>query len=107
MQRHVCMQDPRMLLSMTFHSSVRLWRILLAQCKSMQRHLPAPADPHRVRGAVEHAPHQNFTISTQEEPRPAKKKKKRKTYNTGYSLVVTDPTTNPALSRLTRGERTG
>ena len=25
---------------------------------------------------------------------------KRETYNTGYSLVVTDPTTNPALARL-------
>ena len=34
-------------------------------------------------------------------------KKKRKTNNTGYSLVVTDPTTNPALTGLTRGERTG
>ena len=33
--------------------------------------------------------------------------KKKKTYNTGDSLVVTDPTTNPALSGLTRGERTG
>ena len=32
---------------------------------------------------------------------------KRKTYNTGYSLVVTDPTTNPALPGLSRGERTG
>ena len=35
------------------------------------------------------------------------KKNKKKTYNTGDSLVVTDPTTNPALSGLTRGERTG
>ena len=34
-------------------------------------------------------------------------KEKEKTYNTGDSLVVTDPTTNPALSGLTRGERTG
>ena len=34
-------------------------------------------------------------------------KKRKKTYNTGDSLVVTDPTTNPALSGLTRGERTG
>ena len=33
--------------------------------------------------------------------------KKSKTYNTRDSLVVTDPTTNPALSGLTRGERTG
>ena len=31
----------------------------------------------------------------------------QKTYNTRDSLVVTDPTTNPALSGLTRGERTG
>jgi hypothetical protein len=31
----------------------------------------------------------------------------KKTYNTGYSLVVTDPTTNPALTGLTMGERTG
>ena len=29
------------------------------------------------------------------------------TCNTGYSLVVTDPTTNPALSGLSMGERTG
>ncbi len=28
-------------------------------------------------------------------------------YNTRYSLVVTDPTTNPALTGLTKGERTG
>ena len=31
----------------------------------------------------------------------------KKTYNTGDSLVVTDPTTDPALTSLTRGERTG
>ena len=31
----------------------------------------------------------------------------KKTYNTGYSLVVTDPTTNPALPGLSWGERTG
>ncbi len=31
----------------------------------------------------------------------------KKTYNTGYSLVVTDPTTNPALTGLSKGERTG
>ena len=31
----------------------------------------------------------------------------QKTYNTRDSLVVTDPTTNPALSGLTKGERTG
>ena len=30
-----------------------------------------------------------------------------KTYNTGDSLVVTDPTTDPAVASLTRGERTG
>src|SRR6202000_2389299 len=35
------------------------------------------------------------------------KKKRKITYNTGYSLVVTDPTTNPALTGLSRGERTG
>ena len=29
------------------------------------------------------------------------------TYNTGDSLVVTDPTTNPALRSLTMGEQTG
>ena len=31
----------------------------------------------------------------------------KKTYNTGDSLVVTDPTTSPAVSSLSRGERTG
>ena len=36
-----------------------------------------------------------------------KYRQQKKTYNTGDSLVVTDPTTNPALSGLTRGERTG
>ena len=34
-------------------------------------------------------------------------KKKKKTYNTGDSLVVTDPTTNPAVVSLSMGERTG
>jgi hypothetical protein len=31
----------------------------------------------------------------------------KKTYNSGDSLVVTDPTTNPPVSGLTKGERTG
>ncbi|AEO63902.1 uncharacterized protein THITE_2041237, partial [Thermothielavioides terrestris NRRL 8126] len=31
----------------------------------------------------------------------------KKTYSTGDSLVVTDPTTNPAVGSLSRGERTG
>ncbi|RSL53326.1 hypothetical protein CEP54_010471 [Fusarium duplospermum] len=30
-----------------------------------------------------------------------------KTYNSGDSLVVTDPTTNPPLTGLSMGERTG
>ncbi|OBR08883.1 PA domain-containing protein [Colletotrichum higginsianum IMI 349063] len=34
-------------------------------------------------------------------------KKQKSTYNTRYSLVVTDPTTNPALTGLSMGERTG
>jgi hypothetical protein len=38
---------------------------------------------------------------------PGKGQKMKATYNTGYSLVVTDPTTNPALPGLSRGERTG
>ncbi|KAK2062052.1 hypothetical protein LY76DRAFT_506685, partial [Colletotrichum caudatum] len=33
--------------------------------------------------------------------------KTKRTYNTRYSLVVTDPTTNPALIGLSMGERTG
>ena len=33
--------------------------------------------------------------------------RKKKTYNSRYSLVVTDPTTNQPLSGLTMGERTG
>ena len=32
---------------------------------------------------------------------------KKEAYNTGDSLVVTDPTTNPALRSLTMGEQTG
>ncbi|AEO71967.1 uncharacterized protein THITE_2059949, partial [Thermothielavioides terrestris NRRL 8126] len=35
------------------------------------------------------------------------KTKRSKTYSTGDSLVVTDPTTNPAVGSLSRGERTG
>ncbi|KAF5008077.1 hypothetical protein FDECE_5626 [Fusarium decemcellulare] len=35
------------------------------------------------------------------------KKRAQKTYNSGDSLVVTDPTTNPPLTGLTKGERTG
>ncbi|KAH9226092.1 hypothetical protein K456DRAFT_1904016 [Colletotrichum gloeosporioides 23] len=31
----------------------------------------------------------------------------KKTYNTGHSPVVTDPTTTPALIGLSMGERTG
>ena len=42
------------------------------------------------------------------EPTPGRQwSKTPKTYNTGDSLVVTDPTTDPALASLTRGERTG
>jgi hypothetical protein len=33
--------------------------------------------------------------------------KKKITYNSRYSLVITDPTTNLPLLSLTRGERTG
>ncbi|KAH7216643.1 hypothetical protein BKA60DRAFT_70433 [Fusarium oxysporum] len=33
--------------------------------------------------------------------------KRSKTYNSGDSLVVTDPTTNPPLISLSMGERTG
>ena len=36
-----------------------------------------------------------------------KKENKKKAYNSRYSLVVTDPTTNQPLSGLTMGERTG
>jgi hypothetical protein len=36
-----------------------------------------------------------------------KTKNKKKTYNSRYSLVVTDPTTNRPLLSLSTGERTG
>ena len=36
-----------------------------------------------------------------------KNTKKENTYNSRYSLVVTDPATNQPLSGLTLGERTG
>ena len=36
-----------------------------------------------------------------------KKEGEAKTYNSRYSLVVTDPTTNQPLTSLTMGERTG
>ncbi|OTA87893.1 hypothetical protein M434DRAFT_55363, partial [Hypoxylon sp. CO27-5] len=36
-----------------------------------------------------------------------KDSKKTKTYNTRDSLVVTDPTTNLAVSGLSKGEQTG
>ena len=32
---------------------------------------------------------------------------KKETYNTGDSLVVTHPTTGPAVGSLSKGERTG
>ncbi|AEO62943.1 uncharacterized protein THITE_40790, partial [Thermothielavioides terrestris NRRL 8126] len=35
------------------------------------------------------------------------RKKRMKTYSTGDSPVVTDLSTNPAISSLSRGERTG
>jgi hypothetical protein len=37
----------------------------------------------------------------------AKKDGKGRTYNSGYSLVVTHPTTNPPISSLCMAERTG
>lgn len=40
-------------------------------------------------------------------PQKEQTKKENKTCNTGYSLVVTEPTTNPAVTSLTMGERTG
>ena len=39
--------------------------------------------------------------------RKKKRKKKPKTYNSGYSLVVTHLTTNPPVRCLNRAERTG
>ncbi|KAH7367772.1 hypothetical protein B0T11DRAFT_57852 [Plectosphaerella cucumerina] len=47
--------------------------------------------------SIESSPRQSCSLRT----------KHQKTYNTGYSLVVTDPTTNPALTGLSMGERTG
>ena len=38
---------------------------------------------------------------------PRQQKMTQKTYNTGDSLVVTDPTTSPALSSLTKGRADG
>src|SRR5690348_12725406 len=46
------------------------------------------------------------TVNTKNSPWKKKKMGKR-TYNTRDSLVVTDPTTNLALTSLTKGERTG
>ncbi|WJG36128.1 uncharacterized protein FOBCDRAFT_298389 [Fusarium oxysporum Fo47] len=40
-------------------------------------------------------------------PRQEETRIQQKTYNSGDSLVVTDPTTNPPVSGLTMGERTG
>src|SRR5690349_19329811 len=40
-------------------------------------------------------------------PRNKNENERQKTYNSGDSLVVTDPTTNPPVSGLTMGERTG
>jgi hypothetical protein len=37
----------------------------------------------------------------------AEQKETAKTYNSRYSLVVTDPTTNQPVASLTKGERTG
>ena len=45
-----------------------------------------------------------FSSSAKEQ---GKNENYKNTYNSRYSLVVTDPTTNQPLSSLTRGERTG
>jgi hypothetical protein len=49
-------------------------------------------------------------VSSGEHPQPwskRKRKKKKETYNTRDSLVVTGPTTSLALTGLSMGERTG
>ncbi|KAK0613873.1 hypothetical protein B0T14DRAFT_527194 [Immersiella caudata] len=53
-----------------------------------------------------------FSAETAYHQLPAERSKKaqflpKNTYNTGDSLVVTDPTTSPALTGLSMGERTG
>ncbi|KAI1807214.1 hypothetical protein F4811DRAFT_507390 [Daldinia bambusicola] len=46
-------------------------------------------------------------LHAKEGVRETERKKKKKTYNTGDSLVVTDPTTNPAVSGLSKGRADG
>jgi hypothetical protein len=43
----------------------------------------------------------------QELEKKKKQPKKKKTYNSRYSLVVTDPATNQPIASLTLGEQTG
>ncbi|KAK1701495.1 hypothetical protein BDP55DRAFT_625708 [Colletotrichum godetiae] len=74
-------------------------------------HFPIPSRAFRLAWA---APSQlsklTSSIQTVTSPTSTHKKQhqqKSKTYNTRYSLVVTDPTTDPALIGLSMGERTG
>ena len=48
-----------------------------------------------------------MTRATGESELRYKKQKEPKTYNSGYSLVVTHLTTNPPVRCLNRAERTG
>ena len=49
----------------------------------------------------------NLRVYPAKRPKRAKKQKKSCTYNSRYSLVVTDPTTNLPISGLYMAERTG
>jgi hypothetical protein len=51
-----------------------------------------------------HTPHHNEDLSLEAKDR---RSKRVKTYNSGYSLVVTHLTTNPPVRCLSRAERTG
>ena len=61
----------------------------------------------RLRGASSYHHDARRKETVKESVGQNKNEKGKKTYNIGDSLVVTDPTTNPALRGLSRGERTG
>jgi hypothetical protein len=46
-------------------------------------------------------------VRTREAKTKGVRGRRKKTYNSGYSLVVTDPTTNPPIWSLCMAERTG
>ena len=71
-------------------------------CTSHRQHLP-----HLSHTSFPIPPPQSERYKTNVKQELSKSTKKSKTYNSGYSLVVTHLTTNPPVRCLNRAERTG